>query len=204
MEGPFPTLLIRGGVASECQAMLGELGAELKGETVSGEAPIQYAEMTEVWHYGSYVHVRYASGEARFDVGDRRRCKRIAKMIEDAPSPLEVLGAKKGDLVAVMGLPEGWVVRLVRRRKLLGVTEAPASPAGLLVVGVTGRRSLPALGGLKPFLKPDGILWVVYPTDDEAVRTEEVVAAGHGMQLKHAGELRLAPGRCASKFVALS
>lgn len=208
MEGPFATLVIRGGQASECQAVLGAAGAEVLGPPGADGSPravvatIPYAEMTEVWHYGSYVHVRHAEGEARFDVGDRRRCKRIAKMIEDAPSPLEALGARKGDLVAVMGLPEGWVLRLLRQHSLLAVDKAPESPAGLLVVGVSGRRSLPALGGLKPYMRSDGVLWVVFPTDNEAVSSTEVVAAARGMQLRDVLTIRLAPGRSAVKFVA--
>src|SRR5688572_16906492 len=96
VEGPFPCLLIRGGQASECAAELTFHGAEIKSASTDPANPgtvadplspiIPYSEMTEVWHYGTYVHVRYAEGEARFDVGDRRRCKRIARMIEDAPS----------------------------------------------------------------------------------------------------------------------
>ncbi|MHB8632657.1 MAG: hypothetical protein ACYDBQ_01635 [Thermoplasmatota archaeon] len=200
MEGPFGCLLIRSGKASEGVARLGFHGAEVEDQ--GGPVPvIPYSEMTEVWHYGPYVHVRYPDGEARFDVGDRRRCKRIARMIEDAPSPLEALGARKGDLVAVMGLPEGWVVRLVRRRHIMA-SASPAAPAGLLVVGLSNRRSLAGLSGLKAHMKEDGALWVVYPSDGADVRTDEVVEAGRGLHLKDVLELRVAPGRTALKFVA--
>lgn len=204
MDGPYPCLIIRGGKASECQAVLGVHGAEVAPDAADPDRPsiVPYSEMTEVWHYATFVHVRTPELEARFDVGDRRRAKRFARMIEDAPSPLEALGARAGDHVAVLGLPDGWVFRLLGRRRITGMTSLPQEPARLLIVGVAGRLSLPGLSLLMPYLRPDGALWVVYPRDDEVVRTEEVVAAGRGTGLTDVLELHVAPGRSALKFVA--
>src|SRR5690348_13075634 len=91
VEGPFPCLLIRGGKASECQAALTTGEAQLLGVPAEPDLPpvVPYSEVTEVWQYGTFVHVRFPEGEARFDVGDRRRGRRLARLIEDAPSPLE-------------------------------------------------------------------------------------------------------------------
>jgi hypothetical protein len=163
---------------------------------------VPYTDVTEVWQYGRFVHIRFPGGEARLDLGDHRRATRIAHKMEEAPSPLEALGARRGDLVAVMGLPDAWLYRLVRTRKLAAAKTDPPSGVDLLVVGVTDRGSLASLGSVHRLLRKDGSLWVVYPRDQDTIGADDVIAAGRALAMQDVMELQVSARQAALKFVA--
>lgn len=167
------------------------------------ECRVPYTDVTEVWQFGHFVHIRFPGGEARLDMGDHRRATRWAHKMEAAPSPLEAIGAKRGDLVAVMGLPESWLARLVRSRKLAAAKEAPGhdGPVDVLVVGIGDRRSLTSLASVLRHLRTGGALWVVYPRDDRDIDTDDVLAAGRALLLVDVLELQVSARQAALKFL---
>lgn len=165
------------------------------------ECRIPYTDITEVWQFGQFVHIRFPGGEARLDMGDHRRATRYAHKMEEAPSPLEALGAKRGDLVAVMGLPESWLYRLVRSRKLATAKTSEPQAVDMLVVGVSDRRSLAGLGAMQRYIRKDGTLWVVYPREDSDIDAEDVLAAGRALSFKDVLELQVSARQAALKFV---
>ncbi|MCA1818491.1 MAG: hypothetical protein LC620_00300 [Halobacteriales archaeon] len=194
-----PCRLTRDGNTRFVSASLGRYQVTCGGS----DCRVPYTDITEVWQFGHFVHIRWANGEARLDMGDHRRATRYAHKMEEAPSPLEALGAKRGDLVAVMGLPESWLFRLVRSRKLTALAAGTdAKPVDMLVVGVADRRSLASLNGLLPFLRKDGHLWLVYPRDDRDIEAQEVLAAGRALDFRDVLELQVSPQQSALKFVA--
>jgi hypothetical protein len=166
-----------------------------------GDLRIPYTDITEVWQFGPYVHIRFQEGEARLDMGDNRRATRWAHKMEEAPSPLEALGAKRGDHVAVLGLPESWLYRLVRSRKLQAAKGDPTTPVDMLVVGVSDRRSLTTLESVSRHIGKDGALWVVYPRDDRDIDADDVMAAAKALRMQDVLELHISARQAALKFV---
>jgi len=192
-----PCRLTREGNTRFVSASLGRYVVTCGG----ADCRIPYSDITEVWQFGHFVHIRFAGGEARLDMGDHRRASRIAHKMEEAPSPLEALGAKRGDLVAVMGLPESWLFRLVRSRKLSPAKTEPGA-VDMLVVGVADRRSLARLEGVTSYVRKDGALWVVYPREDSDIDAEDVLAAGRALRWQDVLELQVSPRQAALKFIA--
>jgi len=190
----------RGGVTSSVRAGLGRYAITF-GSDAEGRLP--YSDIVEVWQYGTFIHIRFPGGEARLDMEDKRRARRFARKMEDAPSPLEVLGAKPGDALAVVGLPEAWVVRLLRRRRIRAV-EAPPGPLDMMVVGVSDERSLATLGSLLPLVRTGGTVWVVYPRGHREISTDAVAEAGRYFDLQGELELQVSSRHSALKLVAVA
>jgi hypothetical protein len=193
-----PCRLTKGGSTKFVTASLGRYVVTCGGS----DARVPYTDITEVWQFGHFVHIRWGEGEARLDMGDHRRASRYAHKMEMAPSPLEALGAKRGDVVAVMGLPESWLYRLLRARKLTPAKAESPGPLDMLVVGVADRRSLAHLSSVRRHVRKDGALWIVYPRDDREIDPEEILAAGRALDCRDVMELQVSPQQSALKFLA--
>jgi hypothetical protein len=189
-----------GGRTDSVRASLGRYAITFGG---SADGRLPYTDIVEVWQYGAIIHIRFPEGEAKMDMEDVRRARRFARKMEDAPSPLEVLGAKKGDAVAVVGLPDSWVYRLLRRRRL---TPVDGSPSGLdmMVIGVSDEGGLAAIPGLMPHLRQGGVIWVVYPRGHREISTDTVAEAGRRLDLRGELELQVSSRHSALKLVAAS
>lgn len=188
----------RAGVTTDVQATLGRYFIAFDAP---GEPRLSYNDVVEVWQYGTYVHIRYPEGEARLEMQDVRRARRYAKKMEDAPSPLEVLGAKRGDAIAVVGLPESWVYRLLRRRRLRPADGEPVA-LDMLVVGISDEAGLASLPALASRVRRGGTLWVVYPRGHREIRTDTIADAGKALRLKGELELHVSSRHSALKFTA--
>ncbi|MES2155288.1 MAG: hypothetical protein V4510_09160 [bacterium] len=186
-----------GGTTESVHATLGRYAITF---SPGAEGRLPYTDVTEVWQYGSYIHIRFPDGEAKMDMQEQRRARRFARKMEDAPSPLEVLGARQGDAVAVVGLPDAWVYRLLRRRRLQEAVRAPAG-VDMLVVGVSDERSLASIGACLATLKSGGTLWVVYPRGHREIGTEAVAKAGLYFDLDGELELQVSSRHAALKLV---
>ncbi len=194
------TAWTRAGVTAYVQASLGRYAITF---APGADGRLPYTDIVEVWQYGPFIHIRYGDGEAKLDMQDQRRARRFARKMEDAPSPLEALGAKEGDAVAVVGLPDAWVYRLLRRRRLRA-TDAVPTRLDLLVVGISDEQSLVTIGGLVPYLRPGGALWVVYPRGPREIDTEAVAKAGRAFDLKGELELHVSSRHSALKLVPVA
>ncbi len=187
-----------GGKTTPVRASLGRYAITF-GSGEAGRLP--YTDIVEVWQYGTFIHIRFPEGEAKLDMEDKRRARRFARKMEDAPSPLEALGAKKGDAVAVVGLPDAWVYRLLRRRRLQ-VTDSAPSGLDLMVIGVSDERSLASIPALAPLVRVGGALWIVYPRGHREISTDRVAEAARALDLRGELELHVSSRHSALKLVA--
>lgn len=190
----------RGGATTSVQAALGRYFITF-GDGADGGTKLSYNDIVEVWLDNAFIHIRYPEGEARLDMQEKRRARRFFKKMEDAPSPLEVLGAKKGDAVAVVGLPESWVYRLLRRRRLVEMTASPLA-LDMLIVGVSDEASLSSIALMAGHVRRGGTLWVVYPRGYREISTDVVAHAGETLQLTGQLEVQISSRHSALKFIA--
>lgn len=205
MERNCPCVAFKAATEWTHDGMVEQVFATLGRYTIAiGPSPdgrLPYTDIVEVWQYGTFIHIRFQGGEAKLDMEDTRRARRFARKMEDAPSPLEALGAKAGDAVAIVGLPDAWVYRLLRQRRLTVANVAP-KPVDMLVLGVADERSLAAIGSCLPHLRVGGVLWVVYPRGHREISSDAVAEAGRYFDLKGELELQVSSRHSALKLVA--
>ncbi|HEV8070994.1 MAG TPA: DUF3052 family protein [Planctomycetaceae bacterium] len=112
--------------------------------------------------------------------------ERLAKKILNPPSLLEKLGIKPNSAVSVLGLDDKPFLKDLRQRAG-AVTDGKAKPqSDIIIVRVDRRANLERLKALRPSLKSDGAIWVLWKKGLKGandVKESDVMAAAktHGL-----------------------
>lgn len=103
-------------------------------------------------------------------------------MSPDVPSTrplLDKLGVKPGAKVALVNLRDPGFTKLLRTRTSDITTGRPDGPCDLVFVGVSTRGELARIAEVKPWIEPNGGIWVVRPKGGRAdLRDTDVIDAG--------------------------
>lgn len=96
---------------------------------------------------------------------------------------LDKLGVKPECRVAVVKVhDDSFLVQLEKRAKDI-VHRRPKKDSDLIFLAAESRADLEKLSLLRPFLKPNGALWVVYPKGVPHIREIDVIAMGKAAAL---------------------
>jgi hypothetical protein len=112
--------------------------------------------------------------------------ERLAKKILNPPGLLEKLGVKPNSAVSVVGLDDKPFLKDLRGRAG-SVSEGKVRPqSDVIIVRVDGRANLDRLKVLRPSLKSDGSIWVLWKKGQKGandVKESDVMAAAktHGL-----------------------
>jgi len=92
---------------------------------------------------------------------------------------LDKLDVKPGAKVAIVNLRDPGFTKLLRTRTSDITTGAPNGPCDLVFVGVSTRDELARIAEVKPWIEPNGAIWVVRPKGGRSdLRDTDVIDAG--------------------------
>jgi Protein of unknown function (DUF3052) len=100
----------------------------------------------------------------------------------DTPSTrplIDKLGVKPGAKVAIVNVDDPSFLKVLRERTDDITTGRPGEPCDLVFLGVANRRELSRIKDVKPWIEPDGAIWVVRPKGGRSdVGDTDVIEAG--------------------------
>ncbi|MGH7764089.1 MAG: hypothetical protein ACREOM_06710 [Candidatus Dormibacteraceae bacterium] len=103
-------------------------------------------------------------------------------MTTDAPSTrplLDKLGVKPGMRIAVVDLDDATFLRQLSGRTSNVFQRKPRAHCDMVFLGATSLQDLARLKGLKPWIEPNGAIWVVRPKGGRSsISDTDAIAAG--------------------------
>jgi hypothetical protein len=92
---------------------------------------------------------------------------------------IDKLGVKPGAKVALVNLRDPGFTKLLRTRTADITTGRPSALCDLVFLGVSSRDELKRIAEVKPWIEPNGAIWVVRPKGGRAdLRDTDVIDAG--------------------------
>jgi hypothetical protein len=164
-----------------------------------GEERLKVAlkDLTAVQADGGLLKLEFPGGPAALELG--RAAEKWAEKILHPPSRAGKLGVKAGAEVRLVGEFEQ-DFRDELRGCAVEVADGKAK-ADLVFFAAAAARDLARVAKLKPWLKPAGALWVVYPKGVPAIREIEVLEAGRAAGLRDTKVASFSPTHTALRFV---
>jgi hypothetical protein len=143
---------------------------------VEGKISIPRADVQRVEAEAGDLSVTYPGGTAVFELGPL--AERWAEKIRNPRGLLDKLGVKEGCRVAVLGVrDESFLEQLAARTSDIA-RRRPKKDSDIIFFGADHLDDLAQLARLRPFLKPNGAVWVVHRKGREAtIRDVQVFAA---------------------------
>jgi Protein of unknown function (DUF3052) len=137
---------------------------------------IPLAEVTS--HEAKAGQLRITRGKEKIRIVLGPDAEKWAQKIRYPKGRLDKLGIKPGMRVAVIGIDEA-----AFREELAGRTEDVAvgkakRETDVVVVALSDKKDLPRLDALRPAIKKNGAIWVVWPKGRKEFREDDVRAYG--------------------------
>jgi hypothetical protein len=130
---------------------------------------------------GGALHVEWRGGTLDLLLG--RDAEKWALKIRYPRGRLDKLGVKPGMRVAVIGLDDADFLGELRERTGEVTTTRPKKGTKMVVVALARASELPKLRALRTVIKPDGMIWVVWPKGRREFREDDVRAFGSAVGL---------------------
>jgi hypothetical protein len=137
---------------------------------------IPLAEVGTFEAKGGVLHLTWGKETLRLALG--ADASKWALKIRYPRGRLDKLGIKSGMRVAVIGVADaGFRQELAERTDDVTAGEAPKD-TDVVVVGMSARRDLAKLRGLRSSIKKNGAIWVVWPKGRKEFREDDIRAHG--------------------------
>jgi hypothetical protein len=164
-----------------------------------GEERLRVAlkDLTAVQAAGGILKLEFDGGSAALELG--KAAEKWAEKILHPPSRAAKLGVKEGVEVRLVGEFEQDFLEELRGCAV--ELEDAKAKADLVFLAAAVARDLARIARLKPWLKPAGALWVVYPKGVPAIREIEVLEAGRAAGLKDTKVASFSSTHTALRFV---
>lgn len=92
-------------------------------------------------------------------------------------SRIDKLGLKPGMRVAVLGIDDRWIMKELRERTVDVATTRPKKDTDMILFGVDGPKPLGRLATLQRSLRPNGMIWAIWPKGQKHIREDMIRAA---------------------------
>jgi hypothetical protein len=158
---------------------------------------IPFAEIKKVKAVNGELQVRFAGGEAIFELG--AAAETWAEKILHPKSVIEKIGVKAGTKAVVLGVKD--VDFLKKLRALAECSEKIERGSELIFFGAESVTELKRVRGLAKSLAPAGALWIVYPKGRKEITEVGVIHAGRAAGLKDVKVVGFSATHTALKFV---
>ena len=104
--------------------------------------------------------------------------------VQPARAVVDRLGVRAGMRVALVGVDDGDLPRLVAERTQKVTTMAPRGPVDMIIYQAEGTFALLRLNELVRSVTDGGALWVLWPRGQEHITQTHVQRAGHASGLQ--------------------
>ena len=160
---------------------------------------IPFSDMSSVAAKDGALEISHAGGKIAIDLG--ARAVRWADKILHPPTVLDKLGVKEGQRVSVLGDGDGELAGELARRTGDKPSTRARKASDLLFLFATDHHDLARLSKLRPMLKPDGGIWVIYPKGRKEMTENDVIEAGRGAGMKDVKVVRYSDTHTGLKMV---
>ncbi len=148
-----------GNSVSEGKALLETDEVVFRGEF---RLRIPFRDMTRVEALDGHLTIDWPAGRAVFELGSPE-AERWAGRITNPPNLMDKLGVKAGARVAVVAIDDEEFWKDLRARTDKVSEGGQAGPSDLVVYGVDDVAELAGISALEEWIRPDGVLWMVWP-----------------------------------------
>ena len=160
---------------------------------------IPFREMTAIEADGKWLRITFPEGVAGFELG--AAAAKWADKIRNPKSVIDKLGVKPGSRVALLSIADAEFRRDLRSRTDDISEGKAAKDSDSIFFGASRDENLDDLRKLKPLLKPNGAIWVVYPKGQREITEAGVLSAGKRGGLVDVKVVRFSATHTALKFV---
>jgi hypothetical protein len=158
---------------------------------------IPFAEIKSVKAVKGELRVRFAEGEAIFEIG--AAAEKWADKILHPKSVIEKIGVKPGGEAVVLGVKDADFLRQLRARA--ECSEKIGRGCELVFFGAESMAELKRVRALAKALARAGALWIVYPKGRKDITEVGVIHAGRAAGLKDVKVVGFSATHTALKFV---
>jgi hypothetical protein len=154
---------------------------------------LAFADLRRVAAREGVLELDSPAGAVSLELG--RYAEKWAEKILHPPTLLDKLGVKPGVTIALTGaFDESF-------RALVTAEAAPPAAADLILYSAPDRKALARVAALASRMRAEAGLWIVYPKGAEAIRQDDVLAAGRAAGLKDVKVASFSATHTALKFV---
>lgn len=158
---------------------------------------IPFAEMKRVRAANGELRVRFAGGEAIFELGSV--AEKWAEKILHPKSVIEKIGVKMDAKAVVLGVKDADFLK--KLRALAECSEKVGRECELIFFGAESAGDLKRVRALAKALAPVGALWIIYPKGRKEITEVGVIDAGRAAGLKDVKVVGFSATHTALKFV---
>jgi len=160
---------------------------------------IPFREMTAIDADAKWLRITFSEGVAGFELG--AAAAKWADKIRNPKSVIDKLGVKPGSRVALLSIADAEFRRDLKSRTDDISEGKAAKDSDSIFFGANWDENLDDLRKLKPLLKPNGAIWVVYPKGQREITEAGVLSAGKRGGLVDVKVVRFSATHTALKFV---
>lgn len=92
-------------------------------------------------------------------------------------SRLDKLGVKPAMRVAVLNVDDPWILKELKARTSDVATSRPKKETDMILFGVDGPKPLARLDTLRRSIKPNGMIWAIWPKGQKHIKEDMIRAA---------------------------
>jgi hypothetical protein len=96
---------------------------------------------------------------------------------------LDKLGVKPGMRVAVLNVDDAWILKELEERTPDVVTSRPRRDTDMILFGVDGPKPLARLATLRRSIRPNGMIWAIWPKGKSHIKEDLIRAAALNQDL---------------------
>lgn len=98
-------------------------------------------------------------------------------------SRVDKLGLKPGMRVAVLNVDDRWIMKELAGRTDDVVTARPRKDTDMILFGVDGPKPLARLATLRRSIRPNGMIWAIWPKGQAHIKEDMIRAAALAQDL---------------------
>jgi hypothetical protein len=160
---------------------------------------IPLASLTSVSSRKGELHLKWADGEAVFELGDQ--ADKWAHKILHPKSTAEKLGIKPGLVISAIEMKDANFLEELRKIAQRFSGTKPSKDSDLIFLGAENPGALSRVDEVAPYLGVPAALWIVYPKGRQEIKEQHVLEAGRSAGLVDVKVVSFSATHTALKFV---
>lgn len=159
---------------------------------------VPFAEIKSVRAVKGELEIKFPKGTLVLELGDK--AEDWAKKIQTPKPLLDKLGVQEGMSIGLSNVDDKDFLKKLKERKV-EMFDPPKPKMDIIFVQCDEISALKKLATLRGNIKPEGVIWVVYPKGQDHIKQEHVFVAGKSAGLVDVKVVAFSATHTGLKFV---